>query len=65
MEILGGLSTDLKEKIAATKVVVIGKEATGLIDRAIRRMGFLTLTMGHPNWFSPGTVVRAGALQQF
>ena len=27
MENLGGLSTDLKEKIAATKVVVIGKDA--------------------------------------
>ena len=44
MEILGGLSTDLKEKIAATKVVVIGKEATGLIARAIRRMGFIDIT---------------------
>ena len=44
MEILGGLSTDLKEKIAATKVVVIGKEATGLITRAIRRMGFIDVT---------------------
>ena len=31
MEILGGLSTDLKEKIAATKVVVIGKEEWGKI----------------------------------
>ena len=44
MEILGGLSTDLKEKIDATKVVVIGKEATGLITRAIRHMGFIDVT---------------------
>ena len=44
MEILGGLSTDLKEKIAASKVVVIGKEATGLIARAIRGMGFIDVT---------------------
>ncbi|MDE7346659.1 MAG: hypothetical protein K2N48_07965 [Muribaculaceae bacterium] len=44
MEILGGLSTDLKDKIATTKVVIIGKEATGLITRAIRRMGFIDVT---------------------
>ena len=44
MEKLGGLSTDLKEKIAATKVVVIGKEVTGLIARAIRHMGFIDVT---------------------
>lgn len=41
---LGGLSSDLKDKITITKVVVIGNEAVGLIGQAIRRMGFINVT---------------------
>ena len=41
MEIVGVLSTDLKKRIIATKVAIIGKEAAGLIAQAIGRMGFI------------------------
>ena len=44
MENIGGLSIDLKKRITATKVAIIGKEATGLIARAISRMGFIDVT---------------------
>ncbi len=40
MEKLGGLSLDLKQKIAVTKVAVIGTEAVALIAQAIGRLGF-------------------------
>ena len=41
IEILGVLSTDLKKRIIATKVAIIGKESAGLIAQAIGRMGFI------------------------
>ena len=44
MENLGGLSSDLKVKIATTKVVIISKEAVGLIGQAIKHMGFIDVT---------------------
>ena len=40
MEIQGGLSEELKQKIAGTKVALIGSETVGLIESAIKRMGF-------------------------
>lgn len=40
MEISGGLSTELKQKIKSTKVAVIGSVAVDLIAEAIRRLGF-------------------------
>lgn len=36
----GGLSTELKQKIADSKVVIIGNEAADLIAQAIGRLGF-------------------------
>ena len=40
MEKQRGLSEKLKQKIAGTKVAIIGNEAVDLIESAIRRMGF-------------------------
>ena len=40
MEIQGGLSEELKDKIAGTKVAIIGNQAVDLINSAIKRMGF-------------------------
>ena len=40
MEISGGLSTELKQRIKGTKVAVIGNIAVDLISEAIRRLGF-------------------------
>ena len=40
MEIQGGLSEELKQKIAGTKVAIIGNQAVDLIESAIKRMGF-------------------------
>ena len=40
MEIQGGLSEELKQKIAGTKVAIIGNQAVDLINSAIKRMGF-------------------------
>lgn len=40
MDIQSGLSEELKQKIAGTKVALIGSEAVGLIESAIKRMGF-------------------------
>lgn len=40
METKGGLSEELKYKIAGTKVALIGSETVGLIESAIKRMGF-------------------------
>ena len=40
METKGGLSEELKQKIAETKVAIIGSEAVELIESAIKRMGF-------------------------
>ncbi len=44
MENIGGLSIDLKKRITATMVAIIGKEAAGLITQAIKRMGFIDVT---------------------
>lgn len=41
MENYGGLSDDLKQKIAAARVAIIGKEADKLIAQAIGHMGFI------------------------
>lgn len=43
MEKYGGLSNDLKQKIANTKVAIIGKEAYKLIVHAIELMGFIDI----------------------
>ncbi|MDE6023088.1 MAG: hypothetical protein K2G13_06255, partial [Muribaculaceae bacterium] len=43
MENSGGLSTYLKQKIAVTKVAVIGNEADKLIAQAIGRLGFVNV----------------------
>lgn len=40
MEIQGGLSEELKDKIAGTKVAIIGNQAVDSINSAITRMGF-------------------------
>ncbi|MBD5287962.1 MAG: hypothetical protein HDS28_02640 [Bacteroides sp.] len=40
METKGGLSEELKQKIAETKVAIIGNQAVELIESAIKRMGF-------------------------
>ena len=40
MEIQGGLSEELKDKIAGTKVAIIGNQAVDLVETAIKRMGF-------------------------
>ncbi len=40
MEKTGGLSTELKQKIADSKVVIIGNEVAELIAQAIGRLGF-------------------------
>ncbi len=40
MENSGGLTTELKQKIADSKVVIIGDEDTELIAQAIGRLGF-------------------------
>ncbi|MDE6523469.1 MAG: hypothetical protein K2L17_11670 [Muribaculaceae bacterium] len=40
MEIQGGLSEELKQKIVGTKVAIIGNQAVDLINSAIKRMGF-------------------------
>ncbi len=40
MEKSGGLTTELKQKIADSKVVIIGNEAADLIAQAIGRLGF-------------------------
>ncbi len=45
MEKTGGLSTELKQKIADSKVVIIGDEATELIAQAIGRLGFMDVVI--------------------
>lgn len=43
MEKSGGLSDDLKQKISATKVAVIGKCDNKLMEQAIKRLGFIDI----------------------
>lgn len=54
MEKTGGLSPDLKHRIAITKVAIIGEEALELIAQATKRLGFVDVIatsdyFNHPN----------------
>lgn len=40
MKMEGGLSDELKRKIAGTRVAIVGREATCLIETAVKRLGF-------------------------
>lgn len=46
METSGGLSTVLKERIAGTKVAIVGCVAVELIAEAIRKLGFVDIVSG-------------------
>ncbi len=45
MEKSGGLSIELKQKIADSKIVIIGNEAAELIAQAIGRLGFMDVVI--------------------